>query len=261
MDFSDDDVDELQQIADYWKAQKKIRTEGAGSLAFGGLAVLMGVLALFLHPVNIFLVLIGLVLIAVGAYNLYRPTALGIVVDGVSLLIIAAWNITVGLLNMQEGVEDARNLDGKAVVLGFFQIGWAIYFFFSYPRLRRELAEPPSRRELKRMDSLMESLSKTKAAGADDIIEFTANTFVRPHMWKGRLSGNAAFFLEQDGADVMVAFKDDVRFKSEGKVLLGKKLKATFKIRHREWRGFITPANYRRYKQWKKRADEPSEEA
>src|SRR5262249_42238318 len=104
------------------------------------------------------------------------------------------------------------------------------------------------------MDELVRGIKKTKSKNANDFVEFQHKGFWRQQNWKGQLGKDAAAFVDQSGQDVLVARKDDVKIKPEGKVLLGKTLKASIRIGDRRMHALIKPEYYQRYQAWKETA-------
>jgi uncharacterized membrane protein len=98
----EDSVSELQQIADYWKARKTLRAAGIGGLLFGVLAIVMGAVGLQESILNLILILIGMFLLGEGIFNLVMPTADGIVVDGIGLVVVGLWNAIVNVRRIQQ---------------------------------------------------------------------------------------------------------------------------------------------------------------
>ena len=93
-------VNDLQQVAEYRRARKTLRAAGIGGLVFGGLALVTGVSMLAQNFLNIILIMIGLLLLAEGIWNVTYPTAVGILVDGAALILVGLWNIFITILNV-----------------------------------------------------------------------------------------------------------------------------------------------------------------
>jgi hypothetical protein len=153
------DLAALQKTADYHVVRKKLRQSAIGSLIFGGLAVAIGVMLLNESILNLLLVVIGILLLAVGVINLFRPTPEGIIIDGISLMIVALWNIVfVALPGLIFGGGPEHIKWG---FIGLLQIGWSIRRFMDYPRYRQALREKPSAEELEGMEKLVKSINKS----------------------------------------------------------------------------------------------------
>ena len=58
-------------------------------------------------------------------------------------------------------------------------------------------------------------------------------------------------FVGPGGKDIIFARTKEVLFNCDGKVLLGKTLKAKFKIAGRSFNGTISPESFARYEEWK----------
>lgn len=246
------DVDELQQIAEYRRARKTLRAAGIGGIIFGVLALAVGMPLLAVNPLNIVLVLIGALLLAEGIWNVSYPTAEGVIVDGLALLLVGLWNIFITFFNaLAAGGGPGAALHVHWAVVGVFQIGYGVYRFASYRRFTEAFAEKPSAEDLKQMDQLVKKILKMKPKGAEDVITFQTTSSFKQQVWTAQLAGDAAMFVAKVGHDVLVAHKEEVDIEVHGKALLGKTLKATFRIRDHTMKGLISPESYAKYEDWK----------
>jgi hypothetical protein len=99
-------LDELQQVAEYRRARKTLRAAGIGGLVFDTLALIAGVSMLAQNFINIILIMIGLLLLVEGCWNVFYPTAEGILVDGAALLLVGLWNIFVTIFNVMAAMDE-----------------------------------------------------------------------------------------------------------------------------------------------------------
>jgi hypothetical protein len=66
-------------------------------------------------------------------------------------------------------------------------------------------------------------------------------------VWKGDLSRDPAVFVDASGHDLVLADRGGVEFAEEGKVVIGKALKARFKIGDRQLKGTISAGEFEKY--------------
>jgi hypothetical protein len=240
MEF-EDDLDALRKTADYLIIRKKLRQKGIGSFIFGILALLSGSLGLQVNLLNLMLILIGLLLLGVGIWNWVSPTAEGIIVDGIVLLIVALWNIGITLMEIAAGIPPTH-----WAIIGVLQIFWSIRRFLDYPKYREALRHKPHPEDLKAMDALISKIYKSKETEAG-AVHFKA----KGRVWKGLLARDAVIFLDglkQETA--MVARRDEFSVETQGKVLIGSSLKANFRIGDRNLSGTISPESLQKIEQW-----------
>ena len=137
----DQQIIELQRIADYYTVRKSVRVSGYGSIFFGIVAIAIGAVLLSINPINALLLLLGVILLIVGIINCVRPTPLGILADGISLLAIGSWNLFIYILNAASG--PGHHTTGTPVI-SLFQLAWGIASFSRYKRFANAFNEHPT---------------------------------------------------------------------------------------------------------------------
>jgi hypothetical protein len=249
-------VNELQRVAEYRRAVKILRATGIGSIVVGIIALILGVVALEQSLINVGLILVGLFLVGTGIWNVALPSAEGIIIDGIALLVLPAWNLLVMVLN-----GPTFEATFKAGIIAVALIGWAVWQFRNYGRFHEALAEKPSPEDLKGMDELVRNVMRAIPELDADVITFRLRGATKEAEWRGRLAGGAALFVELPaGHEALVAPKEEVNITVTGKVLLGSTLKANIHIKDRNLSGLISPEAHARYEAWKNPpADEPTE--
>src|SRR5437868_5212639 len=154
MDFSDS-VAELQRIADYRMACKTLKKLGRATLFWGVLNLAASLPALGDHVLNFILVLIALLMVVEGIWNTTRPSAAGILIDGLVFSLVGLWNIFISVEEMLLGAPSPRV---QWLIIGFIQIGWGIYRFVSYRRYHQALSVDPLPEDVKKMDALINQI-------------------------------------------------------------------------------------------------------
>jgi len=241
---------ELQSVSNYRLVRKTLKTAGVGSIVFGLIGMGIGFVGMEENPVNAVLGLIGIFLLVEGIWVVSAPTPTGMIVDGIALLMLGVWNIFTTIANSASNGSDGPHF---FAILGVWQIIWGFQSFGRYKRFSAMPMAKPSDATLKRIDELVKAITKAKATEQSDIVEFQTKTFTAQQVWKGRLSDDAAVFVEGSGQDIVFASRPEVEFVKQGKVLIGKTLKAKFKLRDREFAGTIAPESMDRFEAWKTR--------
>jgi hypothetical protein len=237
----EDDLDALRKTADFLIIRKKLRQAGIGSFVFGILALIIGGIMLPENLLNLLLILIGLLLLGVGIWNWISPTAEGIIVDGIALLIVALWNIGITLLQLAAGMPPTH-----WAIIGVLQVVWSVRRFRDYPKYREALGHKPHPEDLKAMDALISKIHKSKETEVG-AVQFKA----KGRAWKGLLARDAVIFLDglkQETA--LVARRDEFSVESQGKVLIGSSLRANFRIGDRNLSGTISPESLQKIEKW-----------
>ncbi len=113
---------------------KKLRRAGIGSIVFGFIAVIFGLLTVRENVINSVLVLIGIFLFIEGIWIVGKPTPAGLIVDGIALIIVGLWNLIVS------GTSAGGPTFGG---LGVLQIIWGIKNFVNYNKFSGIPLEKP----------------------------------------------------------------------------------------------------------------------
>src|SRR5438105_4807269 len=92
-----ENLDVLQQVADYRTVRKVLRNSGWLSILFGVLAIVIGVTGIPINPLNTILALIGLFMLTEGVYCLIWPKPIMFIPDGIVFILVALWNISLVL--------------------------------------------------------------------------------------------------------------------------------------------------------------------
>jgi hypothetical protein len=250
------DAEQLQRIADFHQERARLRILARGSMIWGGINTLIGGVALANHPINIILVLIGLFLLAEGIWFSIKPSAFGILVDALALMVVGFWNLFIVALELLAGVEPRVYW----AILGIVFIGIALYRMMTFPRLYQLFQEPIIDEDLQHMDDLIRYLTKTKPKEAGDIIAFQTSGFMGQRQWRALLATHYALFLDIVGKKALVANRDEVTIEERGKVLLGSTLKVRLLIRAKRWNGLMIPAAFAKFQAWKLSDDRQEEE-
>jgi hypothetical protein len=232
----------LQQVADYRTVHKTLRTSATISVVLGAITVLLALVP----PFSVVALVLGLVLLGAGVWNLARPRPTGILVDGASIILVGLSNIVGAVLDLQAGSGGS----GFWVKVGVFQLIFGGQAFWRYAQFRDAFRSPASDTELRQLDGMVTAMWKSKVKESTDLIEFMVDGF-HATPWKARLTDSVAILATDGGREVKVAARGEIDIAERGKVLIGKSLKATITLRGKTLKGNIPPESYERFQQWK----------
>jgi hypothetical protein len=241
--------DELQRVSNYRLVRKTLRPAGIGSIVFGLIAIATGFGGTEANPINAVLGLIGLFLLLEGIWIVSAPKPGGMIVDGIALLILGLWNIIVTISNSASGGGGGSHF---FAILGVWQIIWGCQSFGRYSRFSKLPMSKPSEATLKMINEIVKAITKAKSKDTPDLLEFLTKAFISQQLWKGRLSQDSAVFVQGSGQDVVFSKKNQVQFDKQSKALIGKKIKAAFRLGERSMNGTISPEYFERYEAWKR---------
>lgn len=231
------DIEELQKASGYYLLRKHLKGAAIGSIIFGLVAIVWGLVSIEENPINAGLVLIGAFLLGEGIWLIRSPRPSGVIVDGIALCILGMWNIVVGIAGVARW----------AVMLGIFQIIWGIKSFGQYHRFSYLSSQKPSEQSLKQVEEIVKSVRKTKPSESESIIELQMDK--KP--WKGEITGDVGVFVAIASDDVIFARRGEVDFTTRGEVIPGKERKGFIKIGNTTFDGKISPESMGRYESWK----------
>lgn len=230
-------IEEFQKVSDYRLIRKTFKGAAIGSIIFGVIAIVMGFASAEENPVNVILAFIGIFLFAEGIWLLRTSNPKGMIVDGIALCILGIWNIVVGVAGAARW----------AVIIGIFQIYWGFQSIRRYGRFSGISPQKPSEPAVKQVDDIVKSVTKTKPAESEDIIELQ----IGKKPWKGQLTGDVGIFVTVSGDDVIFARRDEVSFISQGVVTPKKPQKISAHIGSRTFEATISVESMERYESWK----------
>jgi len=238
------DWNRLQQVADHRMARKTLRNGAIGSIVFGALGVIFGLV----QPVDPISVAVGAVLLTTGLWNLARPQPAGIVIAGATLILVGAYNIFGALGGFGAGLW---------VKMGIFQLFWGVQGIMRYRQFRAALAFSPQETEVQQLDELVRSIEKAQIKESNDTIEFTTTGFTYAKRWRGRLTDTGALLVVLRSHQVYVVGKQVLDLEPSGNAMLSKNFKATFTIKGKTYKGQLSPQSLDRFRSWKMGASVP----
>jgi len=243
------DCSQLQSVSNYSRIRKALKAAGGGNVVFGIIAIVMGFGLMEDNPVNAILGVIGLFLLVEGIWIFYFPRPSGMIVDSIAFVIVGVWNILITIVNLRLRGGDGFIFFGA---LGMSQIICGFQCVRSYKRFPVMPMNKPTDEDIRQVDNVVWTIARAKVKEQSDFVEFQTKTFTAQKVWKGKLSQDLAVFVQGSGQDIVFASKNDVHFVKQGKVLIGKTLKASFRIRDRKLTGTIAPEIFDRYEAWKR---------
>jgi hypothetical protein len=248
----------LQQVAAYRELCRAVRKTGRENVFF---ALLMLGLAYLSFPNGggrglvqfVFALYLGLALaeFAVGLFKFIRPSAEGILLDGLVLLMFAGWNIGWQGLRLVAGVPPQVVI----ALLGVFMLFQAVERFRSYGRLRRLFRERPSPDQIAWFDDLVREI---RAADPDQ--DDTALDLPTRGRWKAKLLGDTGFFVRTKGGEaVVIAGPGDFAILRDDKDHGTGKRKALLQLHDQHLPEFeIADATWNNYQKWVRSRPAPS---
>src|SRR5262245_26540271 len=204
----------LQQVAAYRALRRAVRRTGRENVFFAFVMLGLAYYAFGLGaggPINLFvLVYAALALgeLAVGLFKTVFPSAEGILLDALVLLLFAGFNLGMQALRVQAKLP-ASNV---AVFLGLFMLWASVGQFRRYQQMRKLFADRPPAEHIAWFDDLIREIRSADPELDDQAIDLPT----RPH-WKAKLIGPLAFFTAFRGETVWVAAPGEFEIVRDGK--------------------------------------------
>ena len=189
------ELSELKKAVDSRMIQKMLRPAAIGSIVFGVIAVVMGTQGAEDVPINNVLALIGVLLFIEGIWCAAAPQPVGLVVDGIALIILGIWNILVTIANIEAG---AQSMSGF-ILLGIWQISWGIQSIKRYKHYSYLSGVTVSQESRQNLDNMVNNIKLASASGDDSIIEFQVKTLFKKTSLKGKPVEGMLLFVGPKG--------------------------------------------------------------
>ena len=199
----------LQTVAAYRELCRSVQRSGRENVVY---AVIVGGIACYLHSrgaSELTIVLFGILTVGelfVGLFKWAVPSAEGLLLDGLMLLVFAGFNFWLEYAAFQKG----QGIDPVYVFLGLYMLFGALNRFRSYGILRQLFAERPDPEHLAWFNDLVREIQVSDPHSD----EFVLDLPTRPH-WKAKLLGGTVFFVATDGNAVWVAGPGDFALRRE----------------------------------------------
>jgi hypothetical protein len=182
-------------------ARKKIRNAAILGVIWGGINLVLGSYLMRVNPLNVGLVLLGLMMLATGVVGLRKPSLHCLLAEGFVAALLFVWNIGITILNAMAGAKDfgGHGLIWPAVA--------AAVFFQQYRRLGhlKESMSAMAHETVKEATDLCKNLFKAKLKDSPDIAEASAR------QCRMRLMSDAVFCVQRNLATAFYMKRDQVQ--------------------------------------------------
>lgn len=236
----------LQEVAAYRELCRSVRRSGRGNVILAAFMLLLAYLAWDARfPAVLILIFtcLALVELLVGLYKWLAPSAEGVLLDGIVLLVFVAY------LGGTEfwWVQNGQRLDPVRVLFGLLMLANAVERFRAYGALRRMFAERPGPEHIAWFDELVNEIR----AADPQADELALDLPTSPH-WKAKLFGATVFFVAVGEGSVWVAGPEDFELLREKTERGTGRRKALLRFRDTPLPEFeVTDATWANYQKWR----------
>jgi len=235
-------LEDRKKAAEYCLMIRLLRPAGFWGILFGVLALFIGYAGTHVNPINWGLVIIGCAMIAQGIIIYISPSPAMLLAEGIEFIILACWNIFIILSNGLSGAAST----GPSPVIVIIQVVCGGSYIKKYYRLRGLRDNEPSPQDIQDTQQIIKDTFKGNVKRNSDAVSFQTSM----HVWKGKIMPDAIMLVDTKGRDLILAGKDEFHFESQGKVLVGKSMKASIRCGEYKWSVQIDPVSFERIDAW-----------
>lgn len=244
----------LQQVAAYRELCRGVRRSGRENVVFAVIMMFLAYIVIQAQANPLIIALYGILIVGellVGLFKWLMPSAEGVLLDGIVLLVFAAFNFGLEFLRFQAG----QGLNPVIIFLGLFMLMGAIGRFKAYGQLRRLFAERPSPEHMAWFEDLVQEIRAADPQTDELVLDLPTN----PH-WKAKLLGTTVFFVSTKGNAVWIAGPQDFEILREKHDRGTGQRKGLLRIHGLPYPEFeITDVTWSNYQKW--RASNPLPQA
>ena len=204
-------LDRMQKIADFRTTCKFLRKSGKEAMVFGAIILALGAMMFQERLLDYLYIGLGIVELLIGLRNRYAPSASGVVLDGVLMLLFGAWNLTLQAIAIEQGAEPFW----FSLAFGAIFVVAGIRRIKKFGRVREAFREPPTVEQIAWFDDLIAEIQSAKEAATPKMVEFTAGV-----RWKARLIGDTAIFVDKLDMENLIVDRRDIDITDRGKALV-----------------------------------------
>src|SRR5262245_3321915 len=186
-------------------------------------------------------VVLGAVLLGAGLWNVSRPAASGLLVDGVVMILTGIFNCTALLW-----IEARSALLGKCILAGALQVWWGVQrlrFYWSARFARND------RQAIARLETLVRELSRRDAKTDATVAVLRTGRFGLRRDRLGFYAEGAIALLEH--WVVRLEKRSDVWIDVQGTTSLGRTLKVLVHLGDVQVAGQMSLSHFERFERWK----------
>jgi hypothetical protein len=241
------DLQTMTRVAEYVRIKRSAKLGARGSLAFGLLAMISGLVGLGSSVLAIPLLALGVFLVGTGIWVQKKTSAAALRWDAIAVWAVASWNIVMGLLS----VIFSDGGGALWIVIGAWQVYWGVQARRRALIFGSFLANPGSDASLAELERLVAEIQASSLAQSADLIEFDSASLTTRQHWKARLGKDWAVFVDAAGADVVVTAPQDVTVAKQGETAIRHRIKAQLMLAKRSLKGTIPKESLDRITSWK----------
>jgi len=240
----------LQRAAQQALVHRDLRVAGIAGSIFGVLALLAAVMP----PADPVLFAVGAIITVAALWNLTNPHPTGIILAGISLMIVGGYNITSGMLAAFAG----RNPSVFWQVLGFWQIVWGAQRLPRYRRFAGAFDTPCPPEERKSAWAMIADLRRANTRKRDDVVQLDVLGWM-PMPLLIRLMPDGALCLVGADVDVRVVPREQISMQVMQEARFGRAYRVRMRLADRILVAIVRKDLHQRFEAWKGDAAEMPE--
>ena len=248
---------DLSGLNDYLR-QRSLRGDAIIVVISGIITVLLGYSAVKICIFNLFMLLIGPLMILGGLAQILKPKRKVVLFMAIIMIVLSIWNIMVKIVSSFMG----EWIEGFDILFDGFQIIIGIHLLKSQSLYSSDTINKPDSQILERIDILVKSIARSKAKTSKDIITYRTNTpyvfLADSRKWNVKVIGE--YLICVGVADLPFIMKEiivthikDFNFTIKRDSIFGNKHIVKIQIMNMVYHGRISHEYFERYEYWKKK--------
>jgi hypothetical protein len=232
----------LQQIATYRCVCKRLRHRGKNSMFLGGVCLWATWMTFQGLPADYIFLGIWVAEILLGFWIYTRPSAEGVIIEGLLSLLFGAGVVGRQVLILANNGDPSWFWGGLGVLI----IWGGIRHIRSYPAVKVVFEEKPTPDQIEWLEDLVKEIRRADASTDPDAV-----TFATIPQWKAKLLGDTAILVDRSDQNILVTSRFAVEWVTTGRSLLGKSVQGKLHVGGSVWNGAMDPHSLANFRVWK----------
>lgn len=245
-----ENINELQKLLNYVVIRKSLRWSGIWGIVFGAIYAAVTIPLLKEPDIFVFIMLaLGVFLIAEGLWLVINPSPVSILVDGITFVVLAVWNVGTTVLAIYAGGDGSEN--GRGIIGAIIQLAIAGREFSRYKYLKKQPPGVPSNINVEKATQMLkEVIDSTALLKEPDVLMINSADLLKRSTWKVKLYENAMLFVDSKWQMAIVDKIENISIETIGSTEKTN-IKITVKTSDYSFKGTMSQLQYGKYKAWK----------
>jgi len=243
-------LESMQRFADYRNTCKFLLKSGKEGIFIGCFFLLLAWLNFNQGVTDYLYFALGACELLIGLRNRYYPSATGVILDGLMLIILGVWNLSWQAIAVAQGAQPFW-FNG---FFGILVIVMGVRRTLRYPRVKKAFDDPPTEEQMAWFDEIIKEIKEADVAADADAVEFKSG-----FLWKGKRYGENVIFADKLDMETLIVDRRDIDWTDRGKALFGNHRNVRLRIGERSFPiADFAPDILARLEAWRNEGEPPA---